>query len=1211
MKIFKKILLFSLIALIPFNIIYAQQRSESDDFSYALKLYNEKFYDLAAQQFSSFTNNYPGSNKVAEAGYYGAMALFHLQQYENARIDFQRVALDYPRHDRAAESWYMIGECYILLSNDEEAAKAFEMVKLLHPQHQKAAESILRAGQIYQKLNKYETAEQLFNLIQNRYIESTSYFPSVLAQGKLYLDMGRISKAKQKLEKVLDSNSGEKLKAQAWYYLGESYTAQGSHQQAIPPYQTIIEKYKKTESYPKAVLSLSKIYLQQEKFLLAQQIVSDALNNKPSEIYRYDLQEYMADSYYLSGKYALAGKNYIASLESPDSNKYIQRHLKLALSWYQQKNMINATNTLQKIILDKGYRKASGYNQAKELYFKWSLEEGDFESGLTVLYTLQSNNDLSIEDQMWLVSFLKDQENWQGIIRELQPAIYSDLKFGQKDNFLFEIASANEQLERFDESARFYKMLLEEYASSELAPEAEDKLAYIRNYYIVEENMGIGQLALLMGDVINRKDDALLQFNLGKIYYENLKDYPNALVQFKKALQSAQDQSLQVEIYLYIGLTYQKLAENRVVSVSKQKEYLNLAKENLGRAMENSAAAANPDLIASHFVFLGIKADDSPRTKQIGYFETLVQKYPESSLRERWFVKLGELYTADANNTGALKYLNAVVGQFPHSKNLPLYLYERAVINLRIDRDKSINDFKTIAGSYPHSRPAANALYNLGLILETERNYEEAHQIYHKVLTDYYYTDLAEKAKLKMGDSNLYSGQSARAVTAYQKILNPIETEDIILSREFISDSQAALTFKLAKAYFNQKDWNNALRYFLNYVSNNPQGQYKSESDFLLGELYMAINDPHSAINNFENIPKTDQDFYTKAIGKVAAINFELENYSKAAENYKNLEAITTDIAEKGNVQARQIVSLIRAGQISAAEKLIKGYRDSYKSNTDHLSSFQFEFGDYYRQQKNFDQAVKFLKNVKKYYPKSSYVDDADYYLALTYIAVNRHKDAIDILTKFAKQYSNSDNLGAVLNTLGSIYFRSEKYESAIISFKSAMEKPLKAAVKQQVLSNLIKAYTFVNFWDAALALCREYISTYPEADDAIDKKILMGRAYVALNQVDRAVELLKETRLIADSEREPEIQFYIGDAYFQNGQYENAITEYVKIPLLSRKTKLQWEASALYYSGQAYEKLGRINDAKRMYEEIVKRPGIDAVLKKEAQKRISEIEHN
>ena len=88
------------------------------------------------------------------------------------------------------------------------------------------------------------------------------------------------------------------------------------------------------------------------------------------------------------------------------------------------------------------------------------------------------------------------------------------------------------------------------------------------------------------------------------------------------------------------------------------------------------------------------------------------------------------------------------------------------------------------------------------------------------------------------------------------------------------------------------------------------------------------------------------------------------------------------------------------------------------------------------------------------------------------------------------------------------------------------------------------------------------------------------------------------------------EIQFYIGDAYFKAGQYENAIAEYVKIPFLSRKTKLQWEASALYYSGQAYEKLGRNGEAVRMYEEIVKRPGIDLVLKKDAQKRILQIQN-
>jgi len=154
MKFTKISLIIGILLIFQAGILAAQQRSESDDFSYALKLYNEKLFHLAARQFSRFSTNYPGSNKLPESGYYSGMALFFLNEYANARIEFQRVAVDFPRHDRAAESWYMIAECYTAMDNDEEAAKAFEMVKLLHPQHGKAAESILRAGTIYQKLKK-------------------------------------------------------------------------------------------------------------------------------------------------------------------------------------------------------------------------------------------------------------------------------------------------------------------------------------------------------------------------------------------------------------------------------------------------------------------------------------------------------------------------------------------------------------------------------------------------------------------------------------------------------------------------------------------------------------------------------------------------------------------------------------------------------------------------------------------------------------------------------------------------------------------------------------------------------------------------------------------------------------------------------------------------------------------------------------------------
>ena len=131
--------------------------------------------------------------------------------------------------------------------------------------------------------------------------------------------------------------------------------------------------------------------------------------------------------------------------------------------------------------------------------------------------------------------------------------------------------------------------------------------------------------------------------------------------------------------------------------------------------------------------------------------------------------------------------------------------------------------------------------------------------IFTKVLNDYYYTDLAEKARLKIGDTDLYSGESARAITVYRQILDPLQSEDIVLSREITTASQSVLSYKLGKAHFNLKDWQNARIHFINYLANNPEGSYRSETSYLLGEVYAAMNNAGSAISSFENVPVTDE----------------------------------------------------------------------------------------------------------------------------------------------------------------------------------------------------------------------------------------------------------------------------------------------------------------------------------------------------------------
>ena len=98
---FSKVL--CIFAAILFSTVQLPAQQESNDFSYALKLYNEGFYDISAQQFSNFLARYPGSERLPEARYYFGDALFKLNEIENARIEFQALAVSFPDHQRAPQ----------------------------------------------------------------------------------------------------------------------------------------------------------------------------------------------------------------------------------------------------------------------------------------------------------------------------------------------------------------------------------------------------------------------------------------------------------------------------------------------------------------------------------------------------------------------------------------------------------------------------------------------------------------------------------------------------------------------------------------------------------------------------------------------------------------------------------------------------------------------------------------------------------------------------------------------------------------------------------------------------------------------------------------------------------------------------------------------------------------------------------------------------
>ena len=257
-SIYLKITLLAVICL--FTIGYSQQFNESNDFSYAIKLFNEGFYDISAQQFSSFVNNYPNSDKLADAKYYIAESLYRIKEYQNARVEFQSLAVTFPDHERAPYAWKMVGELYQKLGNYKDAAKAFETVKVLYPTHALAPQSMLKAAEAYIELDSFNQADRILKEFLDRYVDSPEYPEGHLIYGKLLLKNGNFERAKAEFERANSLTKDKDISARANLGIASVYNKLGLLNQAANYYQGAIDANPKTATANSAIFSLAEIY---------------------------------------------------------------------------------------------------------------------------------------------------------------------------------------------------------------------------------------------------------------------------------------------------------------------------------------------------------------------------------------------------------------------------------------------------------------------------------------------------------------------------------------------------------------------------------------------------------------------------------------------------------------------------------------------------------------------------------------------------------------------------------------------------------------------------------------------------------------------------------------------------------------------------------------------------------------------------------------
>jgi len=1211
---------FLLIIVCLFSIAYTQQYNESNDFSYAIKLYNEGFYDIAAQQFSSFVNHYPSSDRLADAKYYLAESLYRIKDYQNARIEFQSLAVTFPEHERAPQAWKMVGELYEVLGNHKEAAKAFETVKVLYPSNSLAPQAMLKAAEAYSQLDLFTQADRIIKEFLDRYVEAPEYPEGHLVYGNLLVQKGDFDRAKSEFERAAALTKDKNIGAKANLGIASVYHKLGLLSQAESYYQNVMNLNPNSITARNAVFSLARIHRDMRDWDKAISLLEKKKGDFAAADEQLKVNMMLAQSYFLKQDYYSARKilDKISTSSAPTSTKRMI-HFYSAACYQEEGKTAQAITEYESIILpsdlpadvDTGFVECLpvSYINLSKLY----LQTQNLQKARQSISDFHKRYPAKREGEE--LYFLLIQKAFD--LGEISVAVDEMQKFtaefpgsGFQDNLMYAAGNAFFKKGNYAESRRHYQKINESYYGNEDFDSVRLKLGFINSYLFRGEGMGVSELARLMGKILTNEERIKVLLDLGVIYLRDLKDFSAAAQIFEKCKSEANDSSTVGKALYYLSETYMAQAQIEAFPDSPQNEQSEMAIRNLKQSMEYIKYVPHPDSLMFRFLAWTIPPDNSHSSKSLEFWKHFENAYPSSPLLPEAQLRLAEISSALGDTENAYRYLNKIISGKGNSYFMGKAYMEKAMLLEKTQRRQeaiqTLKDFLLSIAQHPYRAKAYWQLANYHAVIG---NYASAAKFLEELLRLYGYTDYAGEAPVKIVDYYISNGDYVTAFNFIQAQVKNIILYDDPVVKYYMPAPDADFYFYAGKARYQLKEYGESRSNIMNYFSLSSNQLYRGEAFYILGKISYDEGNNEAALTYFSLISPADSPlFFNKANEIAADIHFTKRAFGEARAKYEALIATTDDVNKKIYYEAQKLRCLVNEENAKLLGSGLTAFQRQYKSHPEfdsYLASVEFEEGKRDYLNKNFDSALKHFSTILKKYKRSGYADDALYYQGLCYTTLNKSDDALDKLTKFLKEYPNSSIIGDVYITIANLYMRGEKTELAVSALQKAVETAVTPESKMNAISSLMKLYKNLGMWDSALRLARQYVEQFPNAEDIVDAKILIGICLTSLNRYSEAIDYLKKVKFEATTEQEPEIQFYVGEAYFNAGRYEEAIGEFVKIPLLSKKTKLQWEASALYYSGQAYEKLARVDDAVRMYREIVERPGILLELKREAQHRI------
>ena len=757
------------------------------------------------------------------------------------------------------------------------------------------------------------------------------------------------------------------------------------------------------------------------------------------------------------------------------------------------------------------------------------------------------------------------------------------------------------------------------------------------------------------------KSKQIEQANLagGKCYYLS-GDMPKAEGLLRKVLDAGGDSSPQAAHWLARGLLKQKKPAGAVAAVDKALPKAGegpwAARLSMDRADalydipkrrgEASAAYASiakkypQDTVAASALYMaGFAAlEEGDYQKASTAATDFLKRFPQDKLRPDVLSIAAESDLQLGKLAGAEKLYGELLDKYPHQADAPSWKVRRGLAAFMQKKyARAVELLEPRLGEIEEPAALAEAQYIVGSSLAEQKQYAAAVESLEASLSADPSWRQADDTLLVLADAYRQENKLHKAIGVCRQLIEKFP-QSRLLDRA---------NYWLGEYAYAQGDLKTAAARYQDVVDKWPKSTLRAHALYGLAWARLSLKD-YAAVEKtvgrlLKEFPKSE--LAARARYARGTARGQLGKHAEAIDDIRAMLAAKPTARDRSD--AMYVMGLAQAGLKKNAEAAAT-FEELLADNPEYAGSDKtlYELAWALKASggsngSNDDRAAARFAQLAKRYPKSPLAAEALYHVGENQYAkkqyaksaVNYHESAGRATDKALKEkayhklgwaYFNDGKLDDARQTfdfqrdvfpqgklagdatfmLGECLFKMEKHTPALAAFEQVGRTTGKDFAALALLHGSQSAAALKQ-WEKCRTLAARAAKDFPDSSYLPEMLCEQGWAEQNLGEMPEAVELYKSVLQKTDREVAARAQFLIGEVFFAQKEYAEAVKTFSKV--IYGYSYPRWQADATYEAARCFETLGKTKQAVRYYTELLSRyPKNDKAAA--AKKRIEEL---